>query len=205
MNPNSRPSLPILPILPPLYTPRLDPFSGSSTPRSRSDIPSTPTTPTGDNDPDDILPLIISVDEPWGFPVYSPSKRPRSITSLSHNRTHKHSQPRDHPRPHSRPSPDPKRSRVESPPQDLSTSSSPSLPQESRAPLAMSSSDSFRRKVVVLGSPSVGRSTCISYDIQLTLRQNIPHSTIHCPSLLQRLVLPHHREHLAQDRLIRRR
>lgn len=50
MNRNNRPSIPILPSLPPLYTPRATPFSLSHSRATRytrtTSIPSTPTTPT---------------------------------------------------------------------------------------------------------------------------------------------------------------
>jgi hypothetical protein len=145
MNRNNRPFIPILPSLPPLYAPRATPFSRphSRTPqhlRSTS-TPSTPTTPT------DLItrhyPILSSPpDEPFSFP-FPPYPYKSCCSPFPYSGT-------------------PPRTIDFETPRQFSCPPSPSslLPEPfffGRASLStMASAGAQKRKVVILGSPSVG-------------------------------------------------
>ena len=196
MNGRTRSTL-ILPTLPPLYTP-----SRSSHHQTTAEPPS-PGSPCDysatSHHPD---PLTI-INEPWILRV----RNSRSPNHIPHPLS-----PRATP-------PQPLHPLVESVDEDTPTSSqspstppptTPTTPPHSPSPLfldtptptsssSMSSSGALKRKVVIMGSPSVGESLPIPDNPLLTvvrLRQNLPYSTVCCSSHLQRTIFPNHRGHL---------
>lgn len=69
---------------------------------------------------------------------------------------------------------------------------------------AIMSSGALKRKVVIMGAPSVGElhfSICLTHGKLTTyvVRQNLLDAAVHRPSHLQRILLPHNRVDLAQD------
>jgi hypothetical protein len=66
------------------------------------------------------------------------------------------------------------------------------------------SSGALKRKVVIMGAPSVGElhfSICLTHSklTSYVVRQNLLDAAVHRPSHLQRILLPHNRVDFAQD------